>query len=195
MAELVRQGDWPSRLRIVNLAGEPLTNKLAQSIYAQGGIRHVYNLYGPTEDTTYSTWVRVEPGAEEEPTIGRPISNGQAYVLDDYLRPVPVGIKGELYLGGAGLARGYWNRPDLSDERFIPNPFIPGSRLYRTGDVARYRPDGNIEFMGRKDHQVKLRGFRIELGEIETVLGHHPAVQECIVLARDDAGDKRLVLK
>ena len=196
IAELVRQGGWPARMRTVNLAGEPLSNKLAQLVYAQSTVQHVYNLYGPTEDTTYSTWVRVEKGASQEPMIGRPISNGQAYVLDRQLQPVPVGIAGELYLGGAGLARGYWKRPGLTAERFVINPFStdPAARLYKTGDWARYRADGNIEFLGRIDQQVKIRGFRIELGEIESVLRSHSGVREAVVgvVARDQE-EKQLV--
>jgi len=196
MAELVCAGNWPGQVRTVNLAGETLLNKLAQAIYAQTGVQNVYNLYGPTEATTYSTWMRVANGATKDPTIGRPIANTQTYILDRWRHPVPIGVAGELYLGGAGLARGYWRRPELTTDRFVPNPFTtgPGARLYRTGDRARYLSDGNIEYLGRIDHQVKLRGFRIELGEIETVLGQHPAVRECVVIVRDDESDtKRLV--
>jgi thioesterase domain-containing protein/acyl carrier protein len=155
----------------------------------------LWNMYGPTETTIWSTVYEVRAGNGPIP-IGRPIANTQIYVLDRHLQPVPVGVPGELYIGGDGLARGYLNRPELTAERFIPNPFgdKPDARLYKSGDLARYLPNGDIEYLGRIDHQVKLRGFRIELGEIETALGQHPAVREAVVLAREDIADeKRLV--
>jgi len=130
------------------------------------------------------------------PALGRPISNMQVYLLDSRLQPVPIGITGEIHVGGVGLARGYLKQPGLTAERFIPDPFsrIPGARLYKTGDLARFLAGGEIEFAGRVDQQVKLRGFRIELGEIETVLSQHPGVREAVVVARDDApGGKRLI--
>jgi amino acid adenylation domain-containing protein/FkbM family methyltransferase len=188
MTELVRLHAVPESVRVVNLAGEPLQNVLAQSIYQQSGVEQVFNLYGPSEDTTYSTWTLVEKGSTEAPTIGRPIANTQAYLLDTHLQLVPIAVVGELYLGGFGLARGYLNAPELTAERFIPDPFStdPGARLYRTGDLARYRPDGRLEFLGRRDHQVKLRGFRIELGEIEAVLKESGKVQDAVVVALKD---------
>ena len=153
---------------------------------AAGGKSRLINGYGPTENTTFTCChVMAEPRATwSSVPIGRPISNTQVYVLDEELQPVPVGVSGELCIGGAGLARGYWRRPEQTAERFVPNPFGPeaGGRLYRTGDLVRYLSDGNIEFIGRRDEQVKLRGFRIELGEIESVLGAHTSVRECVVV-------------
>ncbi|MEA5617974.1 amino acid adenylation domain-containing protein [Cronbergia sp. UHCC 0137] len=155
----------------------------------------LFNNYGPTENTVVTTSGQVLPEESEGkcPPIGRPIANTQSFILDRYLQPVPIGVTGELYLGGAGLARGYLNRPDLTLERFIPHPFVENERLYKTGDLARYLPDGNIEFLGRIDHQVKIRGFRIELGEIETLLSQRPQVQQVVVIVReDDPGNKYL---
>ena len=192
MTELVRMKGLPASVRTVNLAGEPLQPALVEQIYRQSNARRVFDLYGPSEDTTYSTYALRQPGAAA--TIGRPVANTQVYILDKNLQPVPIGVSGELYLGGAGLARGYLNRPDLTRERFIRYPFNDsGARLYRTGDLARYRTDGNLEYLGRIDHQVKIRGFRIELGEIETVLNQHPAVSESVVIAHEDgSGGKNL---
>jgi len=152
------------------------------------------NHYGPTESTVVATSVEVAPGAEEDPPIGRPIANSRVYVLDDGLEPVPVGVPGELFIGGDGLARGYLNRPDLTAERFMPDPFGgTGGRLYRTGDRVRWRSDGTIEFLGRLDTQVKIRGFRIELAEIEAALLRCAEVRDAVVVAREDDGQKRLV--
>lgn len=193
IAELLRINGVPPSVRTVNLAGEPLKASLVQQLYELGSVQEVFDLYGPTEDTTYSTYTLRDTGAA---TIGRPISNTQAYILDSHLQPVPTGIPGELYLGGDGLARGYLNRPELTDERFIKNPFPegPSARLYKTGDLVRYLPDRKIEYLGRIDNQVKIRGFRIELGEIESLILKHPAVRDSVVVAREDShSEKRLV--
>ncbi|MCK5230879.1 MAG: AMP-binding protein, partial [Desulfobulbaceae bacterium] len=155
------------------------------------------NHYGPTENTVVSTSAKVNCNSQDHrpPPIGRPIDNVQTYVLNNRLHPVPIGVPGELYLGGESLAKGYLSRPELTAEHFISNPFnnIPGSMMYRTGDLVRYRPDGNLEFLGRKDDQVKIRGFRIELGEIETTIRKHTSVEQVVVLCREDmTNDKRL---
>jgi amino acid adenylation domain-containing protein len=178
--------------------GEALPCELAKQLLARG--QSVWNLYGPTETTIWSTLYLVkEPRTttlEVPELIGRPINNTQVYILDAHLQLVPIGVHGELHIGGKGLARGYLNRPELTTEKFIKNPFSddPYSRLYKTGDLTRYRPDGNIEYLGRIDNQVKIRGFRIELGEIEAVLGQHPFVQENAVIVHEtSATDKRLV--
>jgi len=157
--------------------------------------RRFFNAYGPTEATVWNTVAECTDG-NRKPTIGCPIINTQVFILDQQLQPAPVGVPGELHIGGAGLARGYLNRPELTAEKFIRHPFsaAPEARLYKTGDLARYQPDGQIEFLGRVDEQVKLRGFRIELGEIEVVLCQHPDVHQARVIVREDApGDKRLV--
>ncbi|MBG1243498.1 non-ribosomal peptide synthetase [Nostoc sp. NZL] len=188
IAELIRVISLPDGVCTVNLAGEPLQNQLVQQIYQQKTIQHVFNLYGPSEDTTYSTFALIEKGISQLPTIGRPIANTQAYILDRYLQPVPIGVPGELYISGSGLARGYLNARELTQEKFISHPFSndPHSRLYKTGDLVRYLSDGNIEYLGRIDYQVKIRGFRIELGEIESVLAQHPDVETSVVIARQD---------
>jgi len=192
IAELVRL-DWlPASLKTVNLAGEPLSTALVNDIYATGTVERVNDLYGPSEDTTYSTWTRRK--AQAKATIGRPIYNTQAYVLDTHQQPTPIGVPGELYLGGAGVTRGYRNQPELTAEKYLPDHFSGEGRLYRTGDLVRYRADGNLEYIGRIDHQIKLRGFRIELGEIEASLINHPAIEKAVVIIREDQpGDKRLV--
>ena len=170
MAALLAAGALPESVRVVNLAGEALRPELVRQLYQTGTVEKVYDLYGPSETTTYSTFTRRT--ANSPATIGRPISNTQIYLLDSNLRPVPIGVPGELYIGGAGVARGYLHRPELTADKFISDPFSKdvSSRLYRTGDLAHYLPDGNIEFLGRTDNQVKIRGYRIELGEIESVL-------------------------
>jgi amino acid adenylation domain-containing protein len=195
MAALVRMSAVPTSVRVVNLAGEALRPELVAEIYANTQVQEVYNLYGPSEDTTYSTYTLVRAG--ERVTIGRPIANTRAYVLDEQWQIVPVGVAGELHLGGKGLARGYWQRPELTAANFIPDHFSgePGARLYRTGDQARYLPSGELDFLGRMDHQVKVRGFRIELGEIEAVLASHPGLLEAVVVVKkeDKSGAERLV--
>jgi amino acid adenylation domain-containing protein len=193
IAELVRLGGIPESVRTVNLAGEPLPTQLVDQLYQLSHIQRVYDLYGPGEDTTYSTFTLRRAGGPE--LIGRPINNSQTYLVDAHLQPVPIGVIGEIYMGGDGLARGYFNRADLTAESFIPDPFSnePGTRLYKTGDMARYLPDGNIQYLGRIDHQVKIRGFRIELGDITTALNQHPNLREAVVLAREDThGEKQL---
>ncbi|WP_223644877.1 non-ribosomal peptide synthetase [Corallococcus sp. EGB] len=192
MAQLLRLGAAPSSVRVVNLAGEALPETLAKQVYAVPTIEKLYNLYGPSEDTTYSTASLVS--RDEVPLIGRPLPATRAYVLDASLQPVPVGVAGELYLAGEGQARGYLLRPDLTAERFVPEPFgPPGGRMYRTGDRVRYRPDGRLEYLGRIDFQVKVRGFRIELGEIEAALRRAPGLKDAVVVAKGEAADKRLV--
>ncbi|TCP59139.1 amino acid adenylation domain-containing protein [Tumebacillus sp. BK434] len=196
IAELHRMQAIPASVRVINLAGEPLKLALVQSLYEWPTVDKVFNLYGPSEDTTYSTFALMERGLTTSPLIGRPLADTQAYVLNQHLQPVPIGAAGELFLGGAGLARGYLNRPELTREKFILSPFAPKSdeRLYRTGDLVRYTQDGSLAYLGRIDHQVKVRGFRIELGEIEMVLAQHALVHEATVIVREDLpGEPRIV--
>ena len=178
--------------------GDVLSIPHVKQLLAQPWDGQLINGYGPTENTTFTSCYTISDESQIGTSIpiGRPVANTQVYILDQHLHPVPIGVPGELYSGGDGVARGYWDRPALTAEKFVPDPFSdePGARLYRTGDLARYRPDGAIEFLGRVDYQVKIRGFRIELGEIEIALAEHPAVQEAIVLAREDTPtQKRLV--
>ena len=191
---LLLEGGWPGTPSLAILCGgEALPRALADRLIDKGCA--LWNLYGPTETTIWSTVAEVEPG-DAPITIGRPIARTQLYVLDARLRPVPVGVTGELYIGGAGVARGYYRRPGLTAERFLPDPFgkTPGARIYRTGDLARWRSDGTLECLGRADHQVKIRGYRVELGEIEATLARHPAVRDSAVVAREDAtGEQSLV--
>jgi amino acid adenylation domain-containing protein len=182
---LLEHGGLPPSVHTLSFCGEALKSRTVQKSYEHKGVRKIVNLYGPTEDTVFSTFTLINKGTSDTPLIGRPITNTQVYLLDRYGNPVPVGVAGELHLAGASLSRGYLNRPDLTAERFIPNPFSreAGARMYRTGDLARYLPDGSLDFLGRMDHQVKVRGFRIELGEIESVLEQHPSVREAVVKA------------
>ncbi|MEL7355553.1 MAG: amino acid adenylation domain-containing protein [Cyanobacteria bacterium J06560_6] len=201
LGQLLKMDRLPPSVQTVNLAGEALPITLIQKLQELDHIQKIYNLYGPSEDTTYSTCAPLH--AQDFTTntrvpIGRPIANTKAYVLDRYRQPVPVGVAGELYLGGSGLARGYLNRPDLTGERFVdlnllgfdgstqPTKLPTPSRFYQTGDRVRRLPDGSLEFLGRLDHQVKIRGFRIELGEIETTLRQHPSVEEAVVIVQGD---------
>ena len=191
VAELARQGGIPAAVGTVNLAGEPLRRRLVDRLYRLPGVRRVINLYGPTEDTTYSTFAVVERLGEREPAIGRPVPGSTAHVLDGALRPVPVGVAGLLHLGGAGLARCYLGRPDATAAAFIPDPFAaaPGERLYATGDLARWLPGGELQFLGRRDEQVKLRGYRIELGHLEAAAVGHPGVAEAAAALRGSPRD------
>ncbi|HEX8472817.1 MAG TPA: non-ribosomal peptide synthase/polyketide synthase [Pyrinomonadaceae bacterium] len=176
------------------LGGEAMPVALARQL-RDAATGELHNMYGPTETTIWSATHRVEEVNATIP-LGRPVANTEIYILDRHLQPLPVGIPGELYIGGAGVARGYWRRPELTADRFVPDPFgtTHGARLYRTGDQARYMSGGEIEFLGRLDRQIKLRGYRVEIGEIEAVLGRYPGVQDVAVAARDDSfGDKQLV--
>ncbi|HEV2852358.1 MAG TPA: non-ribosomal peptide synthase/polyketide synthase [Thermoanaerobaculia bacterium] len=191
MSELVRLGAVPASVRTVNLGGEPLRGALARRIHELGKIR-LYNVYGPSEDTTFTTWADVGPVGE--PTIGRPLANERIYVLDRRLSPVPVGVPGEVYISGEGVTRGYLGRPELTAEKYLPDPFAGGgARMYRVGDLGRWRADGELEYLGRLDHQVKIRGFRVELGDVEAALLSHPGVREAVVVPREPVpGDLRL---
>ncbi|HEY6186081.1 MAG TPA: amino acid adenylation domain-containing protein [Pyrinomonadaceae bacterium] len=184
-----------SALRELLFGGEAVEPKWVRKVLAEGRPERLLHVYGPTESTTYATWHEVEEVAPDATTIpiGGPLANTQAYVLDKNFEPVPVRVPGELFIGGDGLARGYLQRPALTAEKFVPHPFSSehGARLYRTGDLVRRLPDGQIEFLGRADNQVKVRGFRIELEEIEAVLRAHPSVEEVSVLAREDGAEER----
>ncbi|MEG5063358.1 amino acid adenylation domain-containing protein [Microcoleus sp. B3-A4] len=209
------KAEFPPSVRLTIIGGETaLSASLNQWQKCVSEKVRLVNTYGPTETTIVATWCdplpssssSSLPSAPSAPSavknsaktlpIGRPIPNARTYVLDANLQPVPIGVPGELYIGGAGVARGYINRSDLNTEKFIPDLFskVPGDRLYKTGDLVRYLPDGNLEFLDRTDRQVKIRGFRIELGEIESALSQHPDVQEAVILAREeDSGPKRLI--
>lgn len=183
---LAQSGLMPPSVKVVNVAGEVLNRATVNEIYQNSSVDKVYNLYGPSEDTTYSTWERVLADDSAEPLIGRPLSNTQAYVLNSAGHCVPVNMPGELYLGGEGLAREYLNRDDLTAQTFIDNPFGPG-RIYKTGDLVRWNAQGKLVFLGRIDSQVKIRGFRIEIGEIESVLLALPGINNGAVKVAKDA--------
>jgi amino acid adenylation domain-containing protein len=191
---LLLEAGWAGNQQMKILSGgEAISRELAAELLEKGAA--LWNLYGPTETTIWSAVSQVIAD-ERRVSIGKPIANTEIYILDALLQPVPIGVAGELHIGGVGLAQGYLKRPDLTAEKFIPNPFseIAGARIYKTGDLARYLPNGTIECLGRLDFQVKVRGFRIELGEIESVLVSHPTVQQAVVIVREDVpGDKRLV--
>ncbi|RKI64731.1 amino acid adenylation domain-containing protein [Corallococcus sp. AB049A] len=189
---LLLEAGWQPRPGFKALVGgEALPRELAEALLARVG--SLWNMYGPTETTVWSTTWRVQPPLSSI-RIGRPIANTQLYLLDAHLAPVPVGVAGELYIGGDGVTLGYLHRPELTQERFLPNPFRTGERMYRTGDLARWLADGTVEYLGRNDSQVKLRGFRIELGEVEAALASHPSLAQAVALVREDRpGDRRLV--
>jgi amino acid adenylation domain-containing protein len=185
-------------LRCLLFGGETVDKRWVKKIIKHGKPKNLIHVYGPTENTTFSSYYYVEelPESVTSFPIGRPIQNTQIYILDPHLQPVPIGVTGELYIGGEGLAREYLNQTELTAEKFIPHIFSnqPKTRLYKTGDLARYLPDGNIEFLGRIDNQVKIRGFRIELSEIEAVLSQHPAVRETVVIAGEDVPDDKYLV-
>jgi len=188
---LPREQEFPD-LRVMIVGGE-VCPPAAAARWARG--RKLFNVYAPTESTIFSTTFQCTGQSKYSPFVGKPIGNTRVYILDENLIPVPVGVPGEIYLGGIGIARGYWNRPELTAERFVPDPFSgsAAARLYRSGDLARYMHDGNLDFLGRVDHQVKLRGFRIELGEIEANLLQHESVREAVVVLWEEGNDKKLV--
>jgi amino acid adenylation domain-containing protein len=192
MSKLIQRGRLPESVCTVNLAGEALKEPLVSAIYGTGNVKRVNNLYGPTETTTYSSWTTVPQ--QQEVTIGSAVANTQLYVLDSELELVPQGVLGELYIAGAGVTHGYWKHPGQTAERFLPDPFSHqgGERMYRTGDVVRWRSNRELEYLGRADQQVKVRGYRIELEEIASVLGGHADVYESVVIVKEHAGDKRL---
>ena len=195
IATLLHSGDIPASVAIINLAGEALSASLVDSLYDETQVKRVYDLYGPSEDTTYSTFTLREVG--KPASIGKPINNTQAYVLNPHGQLVAPGLAGELYLAGAGVTRGYRNRDQLTAERYIENPFgqsAQNNRMYRTGDLVRYSGEGTLEYLGRIDHQVKVRGFRIELGEIQSCIKTVAAVKDCLVVTREDAAGSKILV-
>ncbi|WP_338874868.1 non-ribosomal peptide synthase/polyketide synthase [Mycetohabitans endofungorum] len=195
LCETVPKGPIASSLNTILTSGEPLEASVCEQVHKAFGPQvTVVNQYGPSECTMASTWFKADAQQEGRVPIGRPVPNVRVYVLGQHLELMPLGVTGELYIAGAGVARGYINQPELSAERFIPSPFEPGERLYRTGDLARWRVDGQLEYIGRVDQQIKIRGFRIEPGEIEAALVKHPSIAQSVVVSREDhPGDRRLV--
>ncbi|WP_139491837.1 non-ribosomal peptide synthetase [Brevibacillus dissolubilis] len=195
MTELLRTEKLPDSVRIVNLAGEPVPPKLVQELSKIASVEKIWNLYGPSEDTTYSSFALIDQSGKEPITIGRPIHNTTFYVLDQHMQPVPIGIPGELYIGGDGLTAGYVNLDHLTKEKFVPNPFTSEqTTLYKTGDLVRYLADGNLEYLGRMDFQVKMNGQRIELQEIEVIVNSHESVEKALVTVHvDEKGYQHLV--
>lgn len=195
MAELMRMEGLPAGVEVVNLAGEAIGKDLVEQVYSAGHVKRVYNLYGPTEDTTYSTRGLMNRDGNNVGEIGRPLWKRRAYVLGKNLEEAPAGVAGELYLAGQGLARGYLKRAGLTAERFVACPYgMGGERMYRTGDLARWGAAGNLEFLGRSDQQVKIRGFRIELGEIEATLVSHPGVKQAVVVVHAAENEEKRLL-
>ncbi len=193
---ILDSGEIPPSVRVINLAGEPLKRELVERIFSRSTAERVCNLYGPSETTTYSTALTMRRESGFASSIGSPIANTQIHILNGSHQLVPIGVEGEIYISGAGVARGYINRPELTAERFLSNPFSQdaGERMYRTGDIGRWQQDGTIEYLGRNDHQIKIRGFRIEPGEIEAQLAGYPRIRQAVVIAREDDLDrKRLV--
>lgn len=184
MNALLDAGGLPPNLRTVVFGGEPLRRKLVDRVYAETGADQVFNAYGPTEGTVFCTLGPVPRGGTGEPTIGAPAAGALLYVLDENREPLPAGVPGELYLGGTGVAHGYLNRPETTAERFVPDPFVDGARMYRTGDVVIRTAGGELEFVGRTDNQVKVRGHRIELEEVESRLTGCPEVREAAAVVR-----------
>jgi len=191
---LAEAGAIPAGLQVINLAGEPLQRSLVNRVFGEAPGVALFNLYGPTEYTTYTTVARISAEPQAPISLGHPIANTRIYILNEDIQLAPIGVAGEICIAGEGLARGYLKRPDLTATKFVPNPFgAPGERMYRTGDVGRYLENGEIEFVGRVDHQVKVRGFRIELGEIEVALQRCEGIRETVVLAlEDESCDMRL---
>lgn len=188
--------NWiPDKTKNALLAGEPLTQKITNRIFEATKLEKIWNAYGLSEDTTYTTTSLITRESKESINIGKPIANRQLYILDDYNNQVPIGVIGELYVSGNGLAREYMNRPKLTEERFLKNFFSDNNtaRMYRTGDLVRYRYDGTLDYITRKDSQIKLRGHRIELGEIESILFEHKYIENCAVVCRKEVDNKRLI--